>query len=89
MRCLRRRGWWSAAGLGLALTALSGCQTWVPEAGMTLPTGHYLDGHYPQFFPQTPQFPLPREAANLQAATAMQPTPAAPPGLLPGAAGGP
>jgi hypothetical protein len=55
----------------------------VPEAGLTLPTGHYLE-HFPQFFPQTPQFPLPREAANLQLATAQPVPPAAPPALIPG-----
>ncbi|MFO0807066.1 MAG: hypothetical protein U0746_00415 [Gemmataceae bacterium] len=46
------------AGLGLALTATTGCQTWV--AGMTLPSGHYLE-HRPQYFPPDPDFPLQRE----------------------------
>ncbi|HYT91996.1 MAG TPA: hypothetical protein VEL76_24995 [Gemmataceae bacterium] len=83
MRSLRRWLGLKAAGVGVALATLSGCQTWVPEAGMTLPTGHYLDGHYPQYFPQTAPYPLPRETANLQAASA-GPTPPAPVGLIPG-----
>jgi hypothetical protein len=49
-----------AAGLGLALSLLAGCQTWF--GGMTLPSGHYLE-HPPQYFPQEPDFPLPRELA--------------------------
>jgi hypothetical protein len=83
MGSLRRWLCWNATGLGLALTALSGCQTWVPEAGMTLPTGHYLEGHPPQYIPQTPPYPLPLETANLQAAS-VQPAPVAPGPLLPG-----
>jgi hypothetical protein len=85
MRRLRRWLCLNAAILGLAL---SGCQTWVPEAGMTLPTGRYLDGHYPQYFPQTPPYPLPRELSNLQAASA-QPGLPGPGPLLPGGPGGP
>jgi hypothetical protein len=48
------------AGAGVALTALSGCQTWV--AGMTLPSGRYLQ-HPPQYFAPSPPYPLPRELA--------------------------
>src|SRR5436305_3264083 len=70
-----RRPGWRLAGLGFALTTLSGCQTWV--AGMTLPTGHYLQ-HPPQYFPPSPAFPLARELAS-QEAIASQ--------ALPGAAG--
>jgi len=51
-----RQGW--IAGMGLALSLLTGCQTWM--GGMTLPSGHYLE-HLPQYFPQEPDFPLPRE----------------------------
>ncbi|MGE3806743.1 MAG: hypothetical protein AB7K24_18910 [Gemmataceae bacterium] len=40
-----------------------GCQTWV--AGMTLPSPHYLE-HDPQFFPESPPFPLTREMATMQ-----------------------
>ncbi len=49
-----------AAGLGLALSVLTGCQTYI--AGMTLPSGRYLE-HYPQYFPQEPSFPLVKELA--------------------------
>jgi hypothetical protein len=55
------------AGLGLALLALSGCQTW--QAGMTLPSGRYLE-HPPQYIPPSPPFPLPRELASQEAAAA-------------------
>ena len=39
-----KRGWrrLGAAGLGLLLATATGCQTWVPEPGLTLPTGWYL-----------------------------------------------
>lgn len=55
-----KRRWQSlcVAGLGLGLTATTGCQTWV--AGMTLPSPHYLE-HRPQYFPPDPDFPLQRE----------------------------
>ncbi len=55
-----KRRWQSlvAASLGLGLTTTTGCQTWV--AGMTLPSGHYLE-HRPQYFPPDPDFPLQRE----------------------------
>lgn len=46
------------AGIGLALAGVAGCQTHV--AGMTLPSGHYLE-HRPQYFPPDPDFPLQRE----------------------------
>jgi len=46
------------AGIGLALAGVTGCQTHV--AGMTLPSGHYLE-HRPQYFPPDPDFPLQRE----------------------------
>jgi hypothetical protein len=49
------------AGAGLALTALSGCQTWT--AGMTLPSPRYLQ-HPPQYFAPSPPYPLPRELAS-------------------------
>lgn len=53
------------AGLGLSL--LSGCQTWVREAGLTLPTPHYLR-HPPQYFPPSPPYPLPKELNSLEEA---------------------
>jgi hypothetical protein len=77
--------WWlcrSAALAALALTALSGCQTYVIETGQTLPTGWYLR-HFPQYTPPTPDYPLPRELANLQDAI-LQPGAPAPRPLIPG-----
>ena len=55
------------ATLALVGTGLTGCQTWY--AGMTLPSGHYLE-HQPQYFPPSPPFPLPRELASQEAAAA-------------------
>src|SRR5947199_7960732 len=55
------------AGLGLALSALGGCQTWT--SGMTLPSGRYLE-HPPQYFPPSPPFPLARELASQERANA-------------------
>jgi hypothetical protein len=62
-------------GLGWLLATQAGCQTWV--AGMTLPSGHYLE-HPPQYFPPSPPFPLPRELAQQQA-TAAAGVPGGPP----------
>jgi hypothetical protein len=67
MKTMRRWPSWCLAGLGLALISLSGCQTWV--AGMTLPTGRYLE-HPPQYFPPSPPFTHYREVASQQAAAA-------------------
>jgi len=67
---MRKTRWWQAvgaAGLGITLGSLTGCQTWV--GGMTLPSGHYLQ-HQPQFFPPSPSFPLTRELAGQQSAAA-------------------
>jgi hypothetical protein len=61
MDVLRRRPRWLVATLGLALASTVGCQTWF--AGMTLPSGRYLQ-HPPQYFPPSPPYPLPRELAN-------------------------
>jgi hypothetical protein len=71
----------TAAGLGLFLAVTTGCQTWIPQAGLTLPSGHYLE-HHPQYIPPSQPFPLPRELAS-QEATWTQP--AGPPqaGVLP------
>jgi hypothetical protein len=57
-----------AASIGLALAAVTGCQTWM--GGMTLPTGHYLE-HLPQYFPQEPDFPLPKELATQEEAAGL------------------
>ena len=66
-KILRRWRGGALAGLALALAAGSGCQTWV--AGMTLPSGHYLE-HPPQYIPPSPPFPLSRELASMEAANA-------------------
>jgi hypothetical protein len=55
------------AGLGLSMLATSGCQTWIQEAGVTMPTGEWLL-HPPQFFPATPAFPLNREMNTMRTA---------------------
>lgn len=49
------------AGVVIALGATTGCQTWT--AGMTLPSGRYLE-HPPQYFPPSPAFPLSKELAT-------------------------
>ncbi len=55
-----KRLWMASAAL--ALSALTGCQTWF--GGLTLPSGRYLERHYPQYFSPDPDFPLPRELAS-------------------------
>lgn len=60
MHMIRRKRRWLVAAAGLFLTLPTGCQTWM--AGMTLPSGHYLE-HLPQYFPEEPDFPLQRELA--------------------------
>ena len=67
MKTTRRWPGFGLAGLGLALLTLSGCQTWF--AGMTLPSGHYLE-HPPQYIPPSPPFPLSRELAGQEASAA-------------------
>jgi hypothetical protein len=69
MNTLRR--WRNACvmGLGLTLAGLTGCQTWT--SGMTLPSGHYLQ-HPPQYFAESPPYPLSRELASMEAAAAGQ-----------------
>lgn len=61
MQTNRRARLLGLAILGLSASALTGCQTWM--GGMTLPSGHYLEGHPPQYFPEEPEFPLVREQA--------------------------
>lgn len=63
MKITRRLSAWSLAGLGLVLASLTGCQTYM--AGMTLPSGRYLQ-HPPQFFPSDPDFPLEKEVATME-----------------------
>jgi hypothetical protein len=60
---------WSALG-EFALEVLAqccGCQTWT--AGMTLPSGQYVQ-HPPQYIPPSPAFPLTRELASQEAVNA-------------------
>jgi hypothetical protein len=80
MNRLGARSWLLALAFALGLTLSSGCQTYFPETGQTLPTGQYLR-HPPQFFPPTPPFPLAKEQSSLDQAVA-QPT-AMPRVLLP------
>jgi hypothetical protein len=83
-RCLN----WCLAGAAVCLLTVSGCQTYV--AGMTLPSGHYLE-HPPQFFPRSPDFPLPRELSRQEETAVAVPIggpviglpPQVPPGGLP------
>jgi hypothetical protein len=63
---IRRASVVAVAGLGLSVSMLTGCQTWI--GGMTLPSPHYLE-HPPQYFPEEPNFPLEREL-NYQEETA-------------------
>jgi hypothetical protein len=86
-RTYRPGGLLACLGLGMAL--LTGCQTWT--SGMTLPSGRYLE-HPPQYFPPSPEFPLPRELAAQErnAAEALAPGGGAaplPPPLPPGPGG--
>jgi hypothetical protein len=60
--------WLGLLGIGV-LAAVAGCQTWHTEAGLTLPSGHYLE-HPPQFIPPSPEFPLRKEMMTLEKATA-------------------
>jgi hypothetical protein len=76
MKTSRRGRLFLSAGLLLAL--VSGCQTWVPDTGMTLPSPNYLK-HQPQYIPPSPPYPLSRELATLEEAAAAQQN--APPGF--------
>lgn len=62
----RRWHWLGMGGFGLTLAALTGCQTWVTEAGVTLPSPHYMD-HPAQYVPPSPAFPLTRELTSMEA----------------------
>ncbi|MSR30521.1 MAG: hypothetical protein EXR99_03350 [Gemmataceae bacterium] len=56
-----------ALGIGIfamALGSVTGCQTHI--AGMTLPSGHYME-HPPQYFAPSPFFPLSKELASIEA----------------------
>ena len=60
----KSRGIWLGV-TSLALALVAGCQTWNMEAGLTLPTGHYLS-HQPQYFPPSPPYPLQKELNGLE-----------------------
>ena len=77
MHTTRRWRCLPAAGLGLALAALAGCQTWIPDAGLTLPSPHYPE-HPPRYVPPSPPYPLPRETATQEATGARAAGPGAP-----------
>lgn len=67
----RTRRWQALATLGFGLLSTVGCQTWVPAAGLTLPSGRYLQ-HPPQYIPPSPDFPLTRELAAMEGVQADQ-----------------
>jgi hypothetical protein len=71
---MTRLGRWRARVIlmGLGLAASGGCQTWVPEAGLTMPSPSYLK-HQPQYIPPSPPFPLSKELSSLEEAAAQQP----------------
>jgi hypothetical protein len=69
MKTTFRRHRLFAAVLGMGFLAAAGCQTWVPAAGMTLPTGRYLK-HPPQYIPPDDPFPLTNEEAAMEGANA-------------------
>lgn len=89
MNTTRRWPCLAAAGLGLVLTTGVGCQTYVPGASLTLPSGRYLE-HPPQYIPPSPTFPLQRELARQEeinsrvaGGAAVAPLPPAVPALAP------
>jgi hypothetical protein len=89
MGIARRRLVWGAVGLGVGITALTGCQTYPAGfGGMTLPSPHYLK-HYPQYFPPDPPFPLQRELDSMQNVEGLAPPVPGPGGVGPAARGAP
>jgi hypothetical protein len=86
----RRWRWLGVTGLGAALLAPVGCQTYIPGMSLTLPSGKYLE-HPPQYIRPDDDFPLSRELATMEAnnaaaAAAAVPAGPAPAGVVPGAA---
>ena len=65
MKITRCSIWLVLTGVGLSL--LSGCQTWVAEAGITVPSGEYLR-HPPQYFARSDPYPLPKELRSQEEA---------------------
>jgi hypothetical protein len=80
MRKMRRSRYFGGIGLALALTVLSGCQTWY--GGATLPSPHYLE-HPPQYIPPSPTFPLTRELATMETQGAIGPAAIGPGAVAP------
>lgn len=68
---------------GLFLVVTTGCQTYNPVTGQTLPTGYYLD-HPPTYIPKSPPYPLSNELSNLERAIAEQAQPGFTPAPVPG-----
>ena len=79
---MKRKLWLATLGLGLGLGLMSGCQTWVPEAGVTMPSPHYLE-HLPTYIPPSPPFPLSHEMESSIDAAARSRAAIAPVGALP------
>jgi hypothetical protein len=77
MNTTRRWQWLGTAVLGLVLAGVTGCQTWM--AGLTLPSPDYLR-HQPQYFPDSPDFPLQIELLHQEEFRATTLPPAIPPG---------
>jgi hypothetical protein len=91
MNRMRRWTCLPAAGLGLLLAGLVGCQTQIPGTQQTLPSPHYLE-HPPQYIPPSQAFPLPREEATQEAINARAGGPGGPaplPAPVPGVPGAP
>lgn len=68
----RNKKWLGLGMFAFTLTALNGCQTYMPESGLTLPTGRYLQ-HPPQYIPPSPMFPLQKELSSMEASAAAAP----------------
>jgi len=67
MNMFRRGPLLAGCGLGVLLMTSTCCQTWF--AGMTLPSGWYLQ-HPPQYIPDSPATQFSHETASQEAAAA-------------------
>jgi hypothetical protein len=86
MKNLRGWRWVGVIGFSAALTAFTGCNTWMYSSGITGPSGRYLD-HPAQYIPPTPDFPQGRELATMQQQQLTGPGAAAAPAPPPAAGG--